>query len=100
MKNLRTPWLLLLATALCSSSMMQAVDLSQADEPDPNRFSLAARFAFNITARIQNLGSGGPTFSGATPPNPGPATPGVDHNYDNGYNRVDAFGNDAGLTWN
>ena len=99
MKNLRTPWLLLLATTLWSSPT-KADDLSQTEEPDPNRFSLAARFGFNITAKIRNLGSGGPAFSGVTPPDPGAATPGVNHNYDDGYNRVDSFGNSGGLTWN
>lgn len=99
MKNLRSPWLLLLATTF-GWSPANAADLSQSDASEPNRFSVVARFGFNITAKVQNLGSSGPSFSGPTPPNPGPATSGMDHNYDDGYNRVDYFGNDGGLTWN
>lgn len=99
MNKMRTPWLVLLTTTL-SVSPTQATDLSQPQETDLNRFNLAARFGFNITAKIRNLGSAGPAFSGVPSPDPGSATAGVDHNYDDGYNRVDYFGNDGGLTWN
>ncbi len=99
MKNSRIPWLLLLAL-VPASFPARAANWFKSDEPNPNRFNVAARFGFNITAKIQNLGPSGEAFSGTTSPDPGPATPGGDHNYDDGYNRVDFFGNDGGLTWN
>ena len=58
-----------------------------------NRFGVSYRMGFNISARFKNLG-GFPALS-----NPGPATSGVDHTYDDGYNRVDSSGNTGGATW-
>src|SRR5262245_15042703 len=58
-----------------------------------NRFGLSYRAGFNITAKFKNLAG----FSRLN--NPGPATGGADHFYDDGYNRVDSSGNANGLTW-
>src|SRR5213083_1805563 len=57
-----------------------------AEGPPLNRLSLSYRPGFNITAKFKNQ-----SLSPAL--NPGPAIAGVDHNYDNGYNRVDQSGN-------
>lgn len=56
---------------------------------DLNRFSLGARFGMNFKAKFNNPS-----------PNPGPATGGADHFYDDGYNLLDSSGNEGGVTWN
>ena len=62
-----------------------------ADFPEnPNRLSLGARFGMNLKADFHNN----------APVNPGPATAGADHTYNDGYVRVDSSGNAGGLTWN
>ena len=59
-----------------------------------NRVGVSYRSGWNIKG----------TFSGsgvaAAQSNPGPATGGVDHEYDDGYVRVDSTHNGMGLTWN
>ena len=60
-------------------------------EPKKYSVSLSYGMGLNITAQFKNLGSF-PASGGG----PGPATPGVDHNYDNGYDRVDVTGNNHG----
>src|SRR5437667_1142016 len=87
----------LLLAALAAAPL---VALAAEDQTPPNRIGLSYRAGFNITAKIRNLGSPGPAFSGVPAPDPGPATGGVNHNYDDGYNRVKDEGNVAGLTWN
>ena len=64
-----------------------------ADRP-LNRFGLSYRAGFNITAKFKNLAG----FTQMN--NPGPATRRTNHNYDDGYNRVDSANNSLGLTWN
>ena len=66
------------------------------DERPVNRFGLSYRAGFNVSAKFKSPGSG---------VNPGPASSGVNHNYDNGYNRVDSSGNTGqgaceNCTWN
>jgi hypothetical protein len=58
-----------------------------------NRIGIAPRAAFNIEANFNNLGG----FPART--DIGPAAPGYDHFYDDGFNRVDASGNAGGATW-
>jgi hypothetical protein len=58
-----------------------------------NQFRLSYRGGFNISATFKDTGS----FSQAN--DPGPAVAGVDHNYDDGYNRVDSSGNLNNQTW-
>jgi len=68
-----------------------------ADFPEnPNRLSFGARFGLNFKAAFRNSASVAP---GAAV-NPGPATGGVDHNYNDGYVRVDSSGPSSGTTWN
>src|ERR1051325_2168964 len=68
------------------------------DNPAPvNRFGLSYRAGFNASARFRN---GAGLVQGN---DPGPAVAGVNHNYDDGYNRVDNTGNNHGgtiATWN
>lgn len=63
-----------------------------ADRP-LNRFGLSYRAGFNISAKFKNIG-GFPAQS-----NPGAAIAGINHNYDDGYNRVDSSGNTSDKTW-
>jgi hypothetical protein len=68
------------------------------DLPDnPNRWSLGPRFGMNFKADFHNNAAGNPGNPGV---NPGPPTGGVDHNYNDGYVRVDSSGHADGLTWN
>ena len=62
-----------------------------ADSPEenPNRLSLGARFGMNFKAAFSKSAV-----------NPGPATGGADHTYNDGYVHVDSSGNAGGLTWN
>ena len=60
-------------------------------EPRKYAFSLSFGMGLNISAQFKNLGSFPPAGGG-----PGPAIPGINHNYDNGYNRVDITGNNHG----
>ena len=48
-----------------------------------NRFGISYRSGFHISAKFKNVGGY------VSPNNPGPATAGTDHFYDDGYNRVD-----------
>lgn len=67
-------------------------------QPKRSRVSLGYSLGLNITADFKNLGSFTPAGGG-----PGTATSATDHNYDNGYSRVDITGNDHGGfkgTWN
>lgn len=59
----------------------------------PAEFGVSAGGAFNYKARF---GSTAEMLPRAT--DPGAATAGTDHNYDDGYNRVDSSGNAGGLT--
>ncbi len=58
-----------------------------------NRFSFGPRFGMNFKAAFGN-NPNNPVS------NPGPATGGVDHNYDDGYVRRDVSGNAGGVTSN
>ena len=59
----------------------------------PAEFGVSAGGAFNMKARF---GSTADTLQRAN--DPGAATAGTDHTYDDGYNRVDSSGNAGGLT--
>src|SRR3954463_5137558 len=61
-----------------------------ADFENPNRLSLGARFGMNFKA----------AFGNSAVVDPGPAAAGANHNYNDGYVRVDSSGNAGGLTWN
>jgi len=85
---------------VCSASAQESWFNLQANDNNPaplNRFGLSYRAGFNVSARFKNV-------AGLTHVNdPGPATGGANHNYDDGYNRVDNTGNNHGgtlATWN
>src|ERR1051325_6590307 len=63
------------------------------ESPSPNRLSVSYRLGFNIKANLRSLGAVAASFPGSMPSSPGTATSGVNHEYDNGYNRVDSTGN-------
>lgn len=56
-----------------------------------NNVSFSYHLGLNIRATFKGFGTAANTFAGT---NPGPATHGVNHEYDDGYNRVDSAGND------
>jgi hypothetical protein len=58
-----------------------------------NRAGLSIRPAFNIKANFSNLGGAPPRTD------IGPAASRENHDYDDGYNRVDSTGNADGTTW-
>jgi hypothetical protein len=58
-----------------------------------NRFGLGYQMGFNISARFKNLNG----FASSS--NPGAAIAGIDHTYDDGYNRVDTSGTNSSTTW-
>lgn len=65
-------------------------------EPGSRHFNVGALVGFNIKAQFTMSGS----FSFANPKDPGATgTPGVNHEYDDGYVRVDATDNDQGATY-
>jgi opacity protein-like surface antigen len=73
------------AVFLASIAAAQNTDGVRFEDDRPvNRFGLSYRAGFNVSAKFKNAGVGA---------NPGPARSGVNHNYDNGYNRVDVSGN-------
>lgn len=75
-----------LALTAATPFAMHGADYSGTE--NPNRFSLGARIGLNIKAKFHNSAD------------PGPATGGVNHNYDDGYVKVDSSGPDSGSTWN
>lgn len=62
-------------------------------DSDWNHFGVNFRLGLNIKAKFSNVG----TFTG--PPAP-PLTGGVDHNYSDGFVRLDSSGDRGGVTWN
>lgn len=73
----------------CASAAVAQERFPRAPQPDadPNRLSVGGLFLFNAKATFKTTGL---SLSTA---NPGPATGGADHFYDDGYNRVDESGN-------
>ena len=63
-----------------------------ADAPAPNRFTLGPAWLWGVQADFTRLGGL------ARQTDPGPATAGAEHFYDDGFNRVDSTGNGLGLT--
>ena len=62
---------------------------------EKNRFAISYRPGLNIKGTFSGIGAAGTRRS-----NPGPPTGGVDHEYDDGYVRVDSTNNGLDLTWN
>jgi hypothetical protein len=85
---------IILATALTLAAATPFV-LPAEDLPDElNRLSVGARFGMNFKADFRKNAAGNGGLS------PGPAAGGADHNYSDGYVRVDSSGSGSGLTWN
>jgi hypothetical protein len=63
-----------------------------AESEDLNRFSFGPRLGFNFKGDFH--------LRPINAPNPGPATGGVNHGYNDGYVNVDSSGNAGGQTWN
>jgi hypothetical protein len=90
-------WALILAASVASAQTneetLPRMEIPPDDSQPLNRFGLSYRAGFNITASFKNKGP-------SSASDPGPAMGGVDHNYDDGFNRVDISGNAGGMTWN
>jgi hypothetical protein len=88
---------LLAAMSLFMVSQGFGAPLDQTEQFNRNRFSLSFNAGFNVRAEFRNLA---PNM--APPPATGSGLTGdpINRNYQNGYNRVDFFGNGSGLTWN
>jgi hypothetical protein len=66
----------------------------RAEDPYTNRFTLSARFGFNVSARFGGVsGLTAPTSAARTTPR------GDQYNYDNGYVLTDVSGNFGNQTW-
>jgi opacity protein-like surface antigen len=86
-----------LLTSIAAAQNTNRVRLE--DDRPVNRFGLSYRAGFNVSAKFKSPGGFAP---GA---NPGAARGGLNHNYENGYNRVDSSGNTGqgaceNCTWN
>ncbi len=82
-----------LALVAATPLAMRGADLPETDAL--NRFNLGVRFGMNFKADFKNHNR-----APVLPTGTGPATGGVDHEYEDGYVRVDSSGNAGGLTWN
>lgn len=85
---------LILSTTITLAAATPFLMHSENSADSPNRFFFGPRFGMNIKANFQNNAS---YFS---PVNPGPATGGANHTYNDGYVLLDSSGNLGGLTWN
>jgi len=98
-RNALRSWILtplLLTPGVLFAAEDQPVIPVRLGDPEPankNRFDISYRANFNITAEFKNVANARPGRG------PGPATGGVDHFYDDGYNRVDSTRNGGGVTW-
>lgn len=79
---------MLVATFVLSSAA------ARAEQDVTNRFSLSARFGFNISATFKGVTSLPAPSSSRTTPD------GMTYNYDDGYILTDVSGNFGGQTWN
>ncbi|MEI9960886.1 MAG: hypothetical protein WDM76_07050 [Limisphaerales bacterium] len=82
-----------LSTTLALATVTPLVLHSADSIENPNRFSLGARFGLNFKADFQNNAA----FNNPTV-NPGPATGGANHTYDDGYVLVDSSEIWGGMT--
>ena len=77
---------IVLSTSLAIASVTPFVGRGQGLPENPNRFSFGPNFGMNLKADFYNN------------VNPGPAAGGANHNYNDGYVRVDSSGDAGGLT--
>jgi len=82
----------LLSVALTLTAVSPPLVFGADSVPNPHRLSVGLRFGLNYKANFSNSAT---TFN---PVDPGPATAGANHTYDDGFVRVDASGNFGGLT--
>jgi hypothetical protein len=94
MKNETSTGPFVVASLLVASlAPTQAEAQSFLDLSRRNQFRLSYRGGFNISATFKDTGTP------SQPTDPGPPAAGVDHNYDDGYNRLDSSGNLNNQTW-
>jgi hypothetical protein len=83
---LRYWWIIAAATAVAAKAQTEGGS-------DPNHFGINFRLGLNIKTKFSGVGA----FAGQTAP---PLSGGVDHNYSDGFVRLDSSGDRGGLTWN
>lgn len=71
-----------------------AATTAMPQEGSKNRIAVSYRPGWNVKTTFSGIGGFAPQS------NPGPATGGVDHEYDDGYVRVDSTNSGLDLTWN
>jgi hypothetical protein len=81
-----------LSTALVFAATTPLVVRGDDSTENPNRFSFGPSFGINFKAEFNN---NAPIFNNV---NPGPATGGANHTYNDGYVLVDSSGDAGGLT--
>jgi len=82
---------IILSTTLAFAAATPFAALGQDSSESPNRFSFGPSFGLNFKASFNNSSP----FGGV---NPGPATGGANHTYNDGYVLLDISGNAGGLT--
>jgi len=85
---------ILLSTTISLAVATPFVMHSEDSTDNPNRFFLGPRFGMNFKADFQDNAA---NFNSV---NPGPATGGANHTYNDGQVLVDSSGNAGGRTWN
>jgi hypothetical protein len=85
---------LALVIAIALLPLASRADESRSEDVATNRFTLSARFGFNISAKFKSI-------SAPTPPTVARTAPdGQPYNYDDGYVHTDVSENFGGQTWN
>ena len=96
MENNATRWVLvsmiMASAASAENGGFTSSDAGSSGGDPLNRVGISYRGGFNISGKFKNLG--GYTLMN----NPGPASAGAEHFYDDGYNRVDSNGNAGNKT--
>ena len=85
---------IVLSTTLALAATVPFTGRSQDSPVNPNRFSFGPTFGINFKADFNN------NTALLNNVNPGPATGGANHTYDDGYVLVDSSGDAGGLTQN
>ena len=83
----------LLSSFYAANAADNASRIQENSSASPNRVGISYRVGYNIEASFSGVGR----F--AAQASPGPATGGVNHEYDDGYVRVDSTSNGLDLTW-
>src|SRR6266498_3609580 len=97
MKKDRSPWPVLVTSAMLCATLAAAEPSGDTDANWTNRVSLSLRLGLGISARFKGIGG---SLQASAPAANGRRTPDGDrYNYDNGYVLTDLSGNVGNQTW-